>query len=185
MNDSPASMENCVISGNRASRGGGIYYFVSRYVTLSNCTLTGNITTYNGGGIFAYDSSPTVTNCVIWGNQADSAAGIYDTEDSVVVTFSDIQEGWPARGTSKRPPSSRERTTSTSRRALPASTREQTPLSTPTLTAIRGLWVAGSIWGRTSSRRLPDNPSALREEIRPPSPSDPFCAPGRALSSIP
>jgi len=68
-----ATLNNCILAGNRAVYGGGAYR-----CTLNNCTLTGNTAAYSrdggqaygiGGG--AYDSA--LNNCIIYFNTAADA----------------------------------------------------------------------------------------------------------------
>jgi len=82
---------NCVITSNSARYGGGILCFNSN-PTITNCTITGNSAT-TGGGIKCYDKSrPTITNCILWSNLDSQIQG------SAVVTYSNIEGGWPGEG---------------------------------------------------------------------------------------
>jgi hypothetical protein len=59
-------LNNCILSGNNASSGGG-----ASDCTLNNCTLTGNSASYDGGGSYA----STLNNCALSGNRANNDGG--------------------------------------------------------------------------------------------------------------
>jgi hypothetical protein len=78
------TIRNCVITGNRASFGAGI--FNSGYdggtanPVILNCVITGNTAITGGGGIDNFgllngNASPLITNCVIYNNTAAQRAG--------------------------------------------------------------------------------------------------------------
>jgi hypothetical protein len=86
---------NCTFRSNNATwGGGGIYSRIGR-PTLVNCTFTenGNIAVYNDAYCWA-----TMANCIFWGNwSTNGSSAIYDRLPSVV-TYSDVQGGWPGTG---------------------------------------------------------------------------------------
>jgi hypothetical protein len=96
LNNSNPTVTNCTFSGNAAiSWGGGMRNFGSS-PTVTNCTFSGNTVKYqSGGGMHNYDSSPTITNCIFWGDAPDE---IYDVRSSSIVSYSDVQGGWPGTG---------------------------------------------------------------------------------------
>lgn len=65
---------NCIITGNNASYGGGI--FASGDVTCAgspkilNCTFSANISEAGGALFCGEQSNPSMVNCVLWGNSA-------------------------------------------------------------------------------------------------------------------
>ena len=86
---------NCMFSENSSSMTGGGIQSVSSNPILMNCTLSNNSATYFGGGIYCAGGNPVLTNCILW----------YDTPEEIctfgstpIVTFSDVQGGWPGEG---------------------------------------------------------------------------------------
>lgn len=69
---------------------GGIYDHSSYGILLDNCTVADN-SDVDQGGIFSqgsyYTGGPTVRNCIVWGNKMLGSG--------IVVTYSDIEGGWP------------------------------------------------------------------------------------------
>jgi len=95
LNSSSPTVTNCTFSGNLADGSGGGMYNDSSAPTLINCTFTANSAVHGaGGGIFSGNiSSPTITNCILWNDLPDE---IYSTESDAVVTYCDVQGGYPA-----------------------------------------------------------------------------------------
>ena len=98
-NDTGSSLElaNCAFSRNSAENGYGAGMHNSgTSLMLTNCTFWGNGAALQGGGMSNDASSPTVTNCILWGDFPDE---IYNSAgSSPVVTYSDIQGGYPGTG---------------------------------------------------------------------------------------
>jgi hypothetical protein len=103
LNDhSTLTLNNCTLSGNSASAGGGIYNYAQTYgspgtLTLNNCTFSGNSAEggfFGGGGIYNDGSQHgyatlTLNNCTLSGNSAGSAGGggIYNNADTGTATL--------------------------------------------------------------------------------------------------
>ena len=81
---------NNLIAGNSADYGAGISCDNSFPVIINN-TITKNFAT-SGGGIWSLDSSPTVLNTILWGDKPEEIVG------SAIITYSDVQGGWPGEG---------------------------------------------------------------------------------------
>ncbi|UCE46257.1 MAG: right-handed parallel beta-helix repeat-containing protein, partial [Phycisphaerales bacterium] len=118
-------LTNCTFAGNSAKDGAGMYNAYSAPI-LNNCTFCGNLATSCGGGVyndasgsrinnctFAQNSAPEgsalarfpgsykypgiveVNNCIIWGDGNE----IWGNRNSgIVITYSDIQGGFPGEG---------------------------------------------------------------------------------------
>ena len=95
--DGSPTFVNCLIVGNQASWfAGGLACFAPGRAVIANCTIVDNVCPgfqYTGGGILAADDT-VISNCILWGNQPDQI----DTDDEPIVTFSDVQGGWPGTG---------------------------------------------------------------------------------------
>ncbi|MBM3242611.1 hypothetical protein FJZ31_40640 [Candidatus Poribacteria bacterium] len=108
---SPIIMSN-TITKNSSDYGGGI-----RCIEYSNPVITNNVIAWNSGqgggiscdhsspiitnntitrndfwGIESWQSSPVVINTIIWNNTSSAISG------SAIVTYSDVQGGWPGIG---------------------------------------------------------------------------------------
>ncbi len=90
--DANPTIKNCVIEGNTANEGGGVYCD-SGSPKFINCTITGNTAVDNGGGIFCESSSPKFINCKINGNTADNGGGIYCDDISFPILTSTMITG--------------------------------------------------------------------------------------------
>jgi hypothetical protein len=88
---------NCLFTGNSAGDfGGAAYCGWDTAPTFSNCTFTRNTAGESGGSVFAiYDARPAVRNCVFRDN-APQAIAVDDAD--AVVTYSNIEGGWPGEG---------------------------------------------------------------------------------------
>ncbi len=72
-------MENCLISGNTAEFGGGIFFFGGS-PRLTNCAIFGNQASEAGGGVYFqsgewFQNEPTFNSCTISGNSAQRGGG--------------------------------------------------------------------------------------------------------------
>lgn len=70
-NSSNPAIRQCVITGNYAGFGGGIYCRSSSPV-IEDCTITAN---RGGGGIYCTDSNPDITHCTVTNNEVDFTGG--------------------------------------------------------------------------------------------------------------
>lgn len=69
-------LNNCEITGNQASMGGGICTRTSP--VLTNCLISNNTASTKGGGLYIYNSAaPVLKGCVISNNTAVQAGGAY------------------------------------------------------------------------------------------------------------
>jgi parallel beta-helix repeat protein len=88
---------NCLIYGNEASGGwgGGMYNYYYSSPTLSNCTLSGNTSTqYGGGMVNNYESSPNIYNSIIWGNTATTNGNqIYNDNSAAKMYYTCYSNG--------------------------------------------------------------------------------------------
>jgi predicted outer membrane repeat protein len=99
---------NCIFIRNSADDdGGGVEYSTYTSATMRNCTFVGNSSPY--GRALACDSfrqeSPStvhVINCILW----DGGNEIWNRDNSaIMVTYSNVQYGWPGTGNIKANPS--------------------------------------------------------------------------------
>jgi hypothetical protein len=96
MSNSNPTVTNCSFSGNTARWwGAGMRNFQSNS-TVTNCTFSSNTVQHNGGGgMHNHESNTTIINCIFWDNAPDE---IYDAQSSAIVSYSDVQGGWPGTG---------------------------------------------------------------------------------------
>ncbi|MEE8156214.1 MAG: right-handed parallel beta-helix repeat-containing protein [Phycisphaerales bacterium] len=94
---------NSVFSENstylNAYAGAGLTtYSFDSFATLINCVFVGNEAANNpdyGGGVHIRLGSAVLDNCILWGN---TPAQISDFPGDSVVSYSDIEDGWPGTG---------------------------------------------------------------------------------------
>jgi hypothetical protein len=88
-------LTNCAFIKNSApTSGGGAMVNGNIDLTLTNCTFSGNSAMSNSVMDNAH-STITLTNCILWNNTPPQ---IGDYNSTIVVTYSDIQGGWPGLG---------------------------------------------------------------------------------------
>jgi hypothetical protein len=95
--DSDPMIVNNIIYDNGGYRGGGIYCYESSPLILNNTIMMNHAMEY-GGGIYCEDSSPTVTNSIIRENEDPFGMDLMVSSGNPVVTYCDIQGGWPGTG---------------------------------------------------------------------------------------
>ena len=112
---------NCTIRNNQSTHGGGIYLTNSSPI-MEHVSITDNIADESGGGVFCRtNSSPSFDHLTISNNSASNGGGIYSIgasipsfsnsifwenipisilshEDSLLVTYSNIEGGWLGEG---------------------------------------------------------------------------------------
>ncbi|MBE0537577.1 MAG: right-handed parallel beta-helix repeat-containing protein, partial [Phycisphaerae bacterium] len=65
------TMRNCVIAGNNAIDGGGVYFEGAREgLSITNCTFSSNTAVERGGAIYAVNGDLTLSNTILWGDKA-------------------------------------------------------------------------------------------------------------------
>jgi hypothetical protein len=99
LNSGALALTQCLLVGNTAANGGGIYNSASGSITMSNCTLTGNSGTANGGGgIFNYGTL-AINGCLFnanSGNGSYGGAAILSWGGSVTVNQSTVSSNTAA-----------------------------------------------------------------------------------------
>lgn len=95
-------VENSLIANNTAPYGAGIYNSTRApgELCIENCTIANNISYIEGGGIFSgyntyVDKTVTISNSIVWDNIPEQ---IVVDNNSVKVSFSDVEDGWPGIG---------------------------------------------------------------------------------------
>ena len=101
-NSATLRLSDCIVSGNSADFGGGIFNF-NGALTVNNCTISGNGAAFSGGGIVSSASGAaatlTITNSTISDNSAtandgggilNGAAGSVASIASVIVSNSTL-----------------------------------------------------------------------------------------------
>lgn len=87
-------VDNCLIAGNSANRGGAIY-FLGSSATIRHCTIIGN--SANSGGAFysTAASNPVVTNSILWHDSAPEGPEITigSSTSFMTVAYSNVEGG--------------------------------------------------------------------------------------------
>jgi hypothetical protein len=100
------TVTNCTFRGNLAEYGyGSGMCNYGNSSMIKGCTFSGNSAKYGyGGGMCNWErSSPTVTNCILWAD-VPSEIYVYVYAGQQIVTYSDIQGGWPGEGNIDKDP---------------------------------------------------------------------------------
>ena len=88
---------NCIIYGNTAEYGGGIYCCEFSSPTITHCTISEN----TGNGIHCaesskYSSFPVIVNCILWGD-TENEISVHE-RSTPMFTYCNIQGGYPGEG---------------------------------------------------------------------------------------
>ena len=93
-----SSIANCEITANQAyDYGGGLMCRDS--TAVANCTIAGNTAVHEGGGVQLSGDDLSITNSILWDNVPSQIHG-----SSAVVTYCDVQDGWPGEGNTDADP---------------------------------------------------------------------------------
>ncbi len=82
------TVQNCIITDNIATVGGGISAASAIGARILNCEITNNVATGNGGGVSISFGALTLINCTIANNIASSGGGVHVNDDLSGVTLS-------------------------------------------------------------------------------------------------
>jgi hypothetical protein len=93
--DSDPTVIGCTFSGNFSVLHGGGMWNIGSNATVINCTFNGNASELIGGGMMINAGNPILISCIFWGNAPEE---VWDWSDSLVVTYSNVQGGWPGQG---------------------------------------------------------------------------------------
>ena len=98
-------LKNVLLANNQASSamvnnwGGGLYCNYECDPVLINCTIVDNEADDLGGGMSCQQNSHIeLINAILWNNNPDDIFVLPNSQSSVTVTYSDIQEGWTGTG---------------------------------------------------------------------------------------
>jgi len=80
--DSYPSIEDCVIQGNRAAFGGGMYIGPGASPRVTGCTFTENEAD-TGGGLASYYSGGQVSDCTFMSNEAHHGGGMWTQSSGI------------------------------------------------------------------------------------------------------
>ena len=93
------SFTNCTFASNSAYSGGAVYSYYYSNGFFTNCTFTLNNATQQGGAIWCDPGLPlTLKNCILWGDIALDGSEIYEKEEPLFITYSEIQGGHTGDG---------------------------------------------------------------------------------------
>ncbi len=83
------TIQNCILSGNAATRNGGGIFIDGGTLSLDNVTFNGN-TSKTGGGVYMRSSSGSITSTLFEHNSASLHSGGLYIKDSEEVTISNV-----------------------------------------------------------------------------------------------
>ncbi|MBD3348013.1 MAG: hypothetical protein GF400_02310, partial [Candidatus Eisenbacteria bacterium] len=83
---SSASVSDCIVTGNTASYGGGVYITGRSTPVLEGCVLTSNEASFGGGAVACSgESEPEIMSCTIAGNGAPEGAALHTAGSSLAL----------------------------------------------------------------------------------------------------
>jgi hypothetical protein len=88
---------NCIIANNAAIYGAGIYCYKWSDPVIINCTITDNTASSVAGGFYSniMPFYPIVINTIVWNNSPEEIVVESGYQEDIVISYSDIQGGWP------------------------------------------------------------------------------------------
>lgn len=96
-NQGNSVVSNCLFVGNHSDGfGGGVLFDVPDSVHMTECTLADN-TCVVAGPALASRGPVVIDNCIMWNNMGPGQQ-IYLYDNSLAVTYSDVQDGFPGTG---------------------------------------------------------------------------------------
>jgi len=105
-------LTNCIVSGNRADLGAGMFCEERTNPEIVNCTFVGNAAAM-GGGLYVVPKIcyPRAMNTVFWGNTATTQGAQIEftvvpglpgsSADNLEVLYCDVEGGWSSVGMNK------------------------------------------------------------------------------------
>ena len=122
---SSSLLRRCAFAANLSDWGGGMFNSMSSPL-IQDCVFSGNTANITGGGLLSHSGSQVLTNCTFHANSATSGDGLAfyddqqihasdfqatncifydgidviwnDNDSDVVITYCDVQGGWPGAG---------------------------------------------------------------------------------------
>lgn len=83
INDSSPVITNCLLEGNTADFGAGMYiHRETSFPSVTDSEFRNNVANQNGGGLYIELASPVLTRCLFAGNRAAFAAGGVELDES-------------------------------------------------------------------------------------------------------
>lgn len=105
ISSSPTITGNLIVN-NAATDGGGILCWSASSPVITNNTIYHNSAEPSQGGGIAclQNSSPIITNTILWDNYAPTGSEIHVHLSNPVVTYCDVEGGWPGQGNIDKDP---------------------------------------------------------------------------------
>ena len=84
-----STVKRCLIEGNTANMGAGIYADANACFNIENCTISRNTASTHGGGAYIWQSNPIILNCIFHSNDPD---GVYFgiSQPDTCISFTDL-----------------------------------------------------------------------------------------------